>query len=61
MTMVLLSAQAEEERLASAQQASEEKQKVGRLGAGDAVQPLPTQNGEGDSLSMTNGILQVSV
>ncbi|BDA45698.1 Nipped-B-like protein [Coccomyxa sp. Obi] len=49
---------AEEERLASAQQASEEKQKVGRLGAGDAVQPLPTQNGEGDSLSMTNGILQ---
>lgn len=54
-------AQAEEERLASAQLASDEKQRLGRLGvAAEAAQPLPTQNGEEDSLSINNSILQVN-
>lgn len=52
--------QAEEERLTTAQLASDEKQKMGRLAAGEAAAPLPTQNGEGDSLSINSGILQVA-
>jgi len=34
---------------------------MGRLGLSEAAAPLPTQNGEGDSLSINSGILQVAL
>ena len=64
----MLPVQADEERMMSGQRqdaactgAKKRKSRASKGGGGDSAAPaLPTQNGEGDQLSVSSGIVQVS-